>query len=66
MVADNVAERRLIRTGYAEGGRVEVLDGLSESDVFVIVGQTSLRNGSKVSVINAASSGNHGTDTPSS
>lgn len=54
VVADNVAERRIIRTGYADGGQIEVLEGLGETEVFVIVGQTSLKNGSKVSIINSA------------
>ena len=54
VVADNIAERRIIRTGYAAAGQIEVLDGLGETEVFVIVGQTSLKNGSKVSIINAA------------
>ncbi len=57
MVVDNVAERRVIRTGYAEGGQIEVLEGLDDSEVFVIVGHTSLKNGSKVSIINAVESG---------
>ena len=43
----------MIRTGYVDGPLVEVLEGLDESDEFVIVGQTSLKTGSKVSVINA-------------
>lgn len=54
VIADNIAERRVIQTGYAEGGQIEVLEGLGESEEFVIVGQTSLKNGSKVSIINAA------------
>ncbi len=57
VVEDNLAERRIIRTGYADGGQVEVLDGLGETEVFVIVGQTSLKDGSKVSIINAADAG---------
>ena len=57
VVSDNVAERRVIRTGYAEGGQIEVIDGLDETEVFVIVGQTSLKNGSKVSIINQADAG---------
>jgi membrane fusion protein (multidrug efflux system) len=57
VVEDNVAERRVIRTGYAEGGQIEILEGLDETDEFVIVGQTSLKNGSKVSIINAAEAG---------
>ncbi len=54
VVADNVAERRVIRTGYAEGSQIEVLD---DTEVFVTVGHTSLKNGSRVSIINAADSG---------
>lgn len=57
VIADNVAERRVIRTGYAEGGQIEVLEGLNETEAFVIVGQTNLKDGSKVSVINAAEAG---------
>ncbi|MDX1403340.1 MAG: efflux RND transporter periplasmic adaptor subunit [Woeseiaceae bacterium] len=66
VVAGDIAERRPIRTGYAEGGRIEVLDGLSESEVFVVVGQTSLRNGSKVSIINPADSADENTVTDAS
>jgi membrane fusion protein (multidrug efflux system) len=57
VVEDNVAERRVIRTGFAEGGQVEVLEGLEETDEFVIVGQGGLKNGSKVSIINAVEAG---------
>ena len=57
VIEDNVAERRVIRTGYAEGGQIEVLEGLDETEAFVTVGQTSLKNGSKVSIINAADAG---------
>ncbi len=55
IVNDGVAERRNITTGYAEDGQVEILHGLADADEVVIVGQTSLKNGSKVSVINATS-----------
>ena len=54
VIDNNVAERRVIRTGYAEGGQIEVLEGLDETDMFVTVGQTSLKNGSRVAIINAA------------
>lgn len=57
VIDEDVAERRIIRTGYAEGGQIEVLEGLAESEEFVVVGQTSLKNGSKVSVINAVDAG---------
>ena len=54
VIDDNVAERRVIVTGYADSGQIEVLKGLDETEAFVTVGQTSLKNGSKVSIINAA------------
>lgn len=57
VIKDNVAERRTIRTGYAEGGQIEVLEGLDESEAFVTIGQTSLKNGSRVSIIKAAEVG---------
>jgi membrane fusion protein (multidrug efflux system) len=66
VVADDVAERRVIRTGYAEGGQIEVLEGLDDAEVFVILGHTSLKNGSKVSIINAADSGEKAASTDSS
>jgi membrane fusion protein (multidrug efflux system) len=66
VVEDNVAERRVIRTGYVEGGQIEVLDGLHESEPFVIVGQTTLKNGAKVSVINDAEVGETAANNDSS
>ncbi len=53
VVSEGVVERRLISTGYAESGRIEVLQGLDDIDEIVVVGQTSLKDGSKISVINA-------------
>ena len=52
VVADDVAEKRVIRTGYSDAGNVEVIDGLTDDDVVVVVGQMNLKTGSKVSVIN--------------
>ena len=56
IVSQDTAERRIIRTGYAEGGNIEVVDGLEDGDEIVIVGQGNLKNGSKVSVINGTQS----------
>jgi membrane fusion protein (multidrug efflux system) len=55
IVSEGVAERRNITTGYAQDGNIEILQGLDDADEIVVVGQTSLKNGSKVSVINATS-----------
>lgn len=54
VVSEGVAELRVVLTGYSDDGRIEILDGLDDTDQVVIVGQTSLKNGSKVSVINAS------------
>ncbi len=48
VVEDDEVTRRIIRTGIESGGNVEVLEGLDEDDVIVVVGHAGLRNGSKV------------------
>ena len=53
IVEDEKAVRRLIRTGYTNKGHIEILDGLTGSEKLVVVGQAGLRDGSKVSIINA-------------
>lgn len=53
VVENETARRRAVTTGYSNAGRVEILEGLDENEAFVVVGQTSLRDGSRVSVINA-------------
>lgn len=53
VVAEDAVERRTVQTGYVEGGQIEILEGLTDGEQFVLVGQTGLKDGSKVSVINA-------------
>lgn len=48
VVADGAVARRVIETGIASGGQVEILDGLAENEEIVVVGQSGLRDGSKV------------------
>lgn len=48
VVADGVAERRLIRLGEAEGSRFEVLEGLEPGDLVVVRGNERLRTGQAV------------------
>lgn len=48
IVDGGAAVRREIQTGIMDGGAVEVLGGLSETDQIVVTGQGSLRDGSKV------------------
>ncbi len=48
VVNDGEVALRTVLTGIESGGKVEILSGLSESDVIVVVGHSGLRNGSKV------------------
>jgi len=48
VVNDGAAVRREIQTGIVDGGAIEVLSGLEETDQIVVTGQGSLRDGSKV------------------
>jgi membrane fusion protein (multidrug efflux system) len=53
IVEDQKALRKPIKTGYSNNGHIEVLDGLTGSEQIVVVGQAGLRDGTKVSIINA-------------
>ena len=48
VVADGEVSRRTIQIGIEADGNVEVLDGLGEDEVIVVVGHSGLRAGSKV------------------
>ena len=48
VVRDGEVVRRVIETGIRSGDNVEILGGLSEADVVVVVGHSNLRDGSKV------------------
>ncbi len=52
IVEDDVAHRREVETGFSGNGQVEITTGLTDSDIFVAVGQGGLKEGSKVTVIN--------------
>jgi membrane fusion protein (multidrug efflux system) len=58
VVVDGKAEKRHIRTCYAEAGSIEILDGLDEGDEVVVVGQTNLKSGSTVSIVNESTADN--------
>ena len=66
VVSEDVVERRIISTGYAESGQIEVLQGLDDMDEIVVVGQTSLKDGSRISVINAPAATTSAADNDSS
>lgn len=51
VVRDGSARAVTVQTGFQEGDRVEVLDGLSEEDLVVVRGHLGLQGGTKVRVI---------------
>ena len=54
VVEDDVAHQREVQTGFSSEGRVEITGGLTDSDRFVAVGQSGLKDGAKVSIINGS------------
>jgi membrane fusion protein (multidrug efflux system) len=53
VVENDVAKRRKVQLGYADGGKVEITDGLADGDKVVTLGQAALRDGAKVQVISS-------------
>lgn len=48
------AVRRIISTGYVDAGNIEVTDGLGDDDRVIVVGQSNLKDGARIAVIDAA------------
>ena len=48
IVNDGEVVRRIVETGVQADGKVEILAGLNEDDVVVVVGHANLRDGSRV------------------
>ena len=53
VVEDGKALRRRVVTGFGEEGMIEIVDGLTDTDSVVTLGQVGLKDESKVTVINA-------------
>ncbi|HMB41299.1 MAG TPA: efflux RND transporter periplasmic adaptor subunit [Balneolaceae bacterium] len=51
VVKDSLAFKKNIQTGYTNGTNIEVIDGLEDGEIVVTIGQASLQDSSKVSVI---------------
>jgi membrane fusion protein, multidrug efflux system len=54
VVEEGKAVRRPVRTGYARGAQVEILDGLEGDEEVVVIGQTGLKDGARVEVVRRA------------
>lgn len=52
VVNEGTAQRRVVETGYANNGSIEIVSGLEKGDRVVTVGQNSLKDGARVSIIN--------------
>lgn len=48
-----VAKRRIVKTGYAEGDRIEIRDGVKDGDRVITIGRNAVRDGTEVQVIEA-------------
>lgn len=51
VIKDSLAFKKEIQTGYTNGSNVEILNGLDDGEMVVTIGQGSLQDSSKVSII---------------
>jgi membrane fusion protein (multidrug efflux system) len=49
-----VARRRPVTTGYADGNRIEIRDGLADGERVITIGRNAVRDGTEVQLIEAA------------
>jgi membrane fusion protein (multidrug efflux system) len=52
VVTDSTAYRRIVETGYVNSVHIEVVDGLALGDTVVTTGKTSVKDSSKVEMVN--------------
>ena len=52
VVRDSLAYRQVVETGYSNDEHMEVISGIDAGDIIITTGQNSLRDSSKVEVIN--------------
>ncbi len=52
VVRDSMAYRQVVETGYSNDAHMEIISGIEAGDVIITTGQNSLRDSSKVEVIN--------------
>jgi len=51
LVRDSIAYKQTVHTGYINGQNIEILDGVSQGDFVVTIGQNSLRDSTRVEII---------------
>ncbi|MEE8109022.1 MAG: efflux RND transporter periplasmic adaptor subunit, partial [Gammaproteobacteria bacterium] len=52
VIEDGVAHRRPITTGYTSDENIEIVEGLTGDEEIVVVGQSGLKDGTKISIVN--------------
>jgi len=63
VIEDDVATRKTVTTGFGNRGMIEIIDGLEGGEQVVTVGQVSLKQDSKVTIINQPDPGELGNDS---
>ncbi len=53
VVITNTASRRSVKTGIQEQGKVEILEGIQNHDVYIITGVEIVKDGDNVRIVNA-------------
>lgn len=51
VVEEDVAVRKIVETGFSQQGMVEIVDGLSDTDNVIIVGQVGLKPDARVTIV---------------
>lgn len=46
-----VAKRRIVKTGYADGDRIEIRDGIQDGERVITIGRNAVRDGTEVQVL---------------
>ncbi len=46
-----IAKRRIVKTGYAEGDRIEIRDGIQDHERVITIGRNAVRDGTEVQVL---------------
>jgi membrane fusion protein (multidrug efflux system) len=60
VVNNGQVEKRVVETGIRDGDMIEILGGLGDNESVVVVGQTGLREGSKVFASNTVRNSSSG------
>ena len=66
VVEDGQAVRKTVQTGFSEKGMIEVTAGLADQERVITVGQVGLKDGAKVTIINAGQASSVAGDATSS